>query len=86
MGPLDIISLLNEIAETIPLKLPMGDGAPQLDLSLADGNHFPIASAWAAADVYSLPNAKKIRAKKRHFIPRHMLLSRLQIVQGTLSL
>jgi len=76
-SPLDTISLLDEIAETVPLKLPMGDRATQLDLSLADGNHFPIASAWAAVDVYSLPNAKKIRTKKRHFIPCHMLLSLL---------
>lgn len=80
MRPFHAISLLDEIAETVPRKLALRYGTPQLDLSLADLNDFPIATAWAAVNMYFLPNMKRVRPKICYFICCHLRSSRVHDV------
>lgn len=77
MRPFDIILLLHKIAETVPFELSPGYRTSESHLSLAHGDHFPIASPCATFDVNLLTNSKRVRAENYHWILSHLLPSTL---------
>ena len=78
MRPLDAISLLYKIAETVPLKLTLGDRTPQFSLSFAKANHFPVPASWATVNSHFLPNLEGIGPEHYDLFSCHSFWSNLQ--------
>jgi hypothetical protein len=67
MGP-HVIAFLDEITKTVPLHLPLRNGAAQPDLPVSQGQDFPISLTGPTFNEYLLSNLKRIGLENENLL------------------
>jgi hypothetical protein len=73
-GPFDIGLFFHQIAEPIPIKFPVTEGAMHFDLAVCHRSHFPIPFAGAVRYIDFLPHLEGVRFENRYNMEGHHFL------------
>jgi hypothetical protein len=64
----------HHIAEPIPVKFPVTEGAMEFDLVVCHRSHLPIPFSGSVRDIDFLPHLERVRFENRYVMEGHPFL------------